>query len=248
MNRFLALVLAGILVNAWAVVHFNIYGEDIEINVTDGGRYSFEPKKAIFTIMVSAGTDSRIFIDEMDYWESPENVEVYKFYEMSRVNAISDINMTFVIPKNWIESVGGSKEGLVVMEKREDVWSEINSVYVGSDDIKHFMRIHVETLPKLIALGVEVFPEETEDVTIEDIKEEVGEESCAVPGAWSECENGRRTRTVEILVNGMCVSQEETGICFTNLNKELIFPKLIVAFVLLTVGMVSYFIFKLKGL
>lgn len=252
MNRQFLLVLF-ILMSCWAAPSITIEGNDISINITDGGRYTFEPKKALYSFIVSAGSHSKIFINEIDYGESPPDTEVYNFFEMSKVNAISELNMTFVFPKNWLETVGGHHDDLVIMELRDTTWSEINSIYSGADDVKHFVKIRVETLPDLIALGVEVWPEpdttkepeETESPTENGKTEGV---NCAEPGDWSECSNGRRTRSAEILVNGVCVGQTKSGICFTDLDGGLWIPRLVVLFVLVTVGCVSYFVFKLKGL
>jgi len=230
-----------------------VSGDNISINVTQGGTYTFEPGRALYSFIVSAGSHSTIFINKIEYDESPPNTAVYKFLEMGQVNAVSDLNMTFVFPKNWLESVGGHKDNLVIMELRDTTWSEINSRYFGADDAKHFVKIRVETLPDLVALGVEVWTgtEETEEPEEDEAPTENGKTegvTCAEPGDWSECSNGRKTRTAEILVNGVCVEQAESGICFTDLDEELWIPRLVVLFVLVTVACVSYFVFKLKGL
>ena len=242
-----------VLMSCWADPSVIIDGDDISINFTSGGRYTFNPKQAIYSFSVSAGADSRLTIDEINYDESPPNTEVYRFLETSKYNPISDLNMTFSFPTYWLENVGGHSDNLVIMELRDTTWSEINSKYVGESGIRHFVEIWVESLPKLIALGVEVLPtaadtEELEETEAPTENGKAGEISCAEPGDWGECSNGRRTRTTEILINGICVEHEESGICFTDLNRELWIPRFVVLFVLVTVGCISYFVFKLKGL
>gem|GEM_PF-7076689 len=118
-------------------------------------------------------------------------------------------------------------------------WKELDVNYVGADATKYYYEVNLDSL-SLFALGIKKPAEEEEG-------EKVVQE-CPPPTEWSECENDKQTRTVYKLVDGKCVPKVETRECP---KAETVWPswlpKLVIAFVLLILIAVAYYLFRLRS-
>ena len=235
------LLLVGLLLALAAAESVSVqYSPSFEANISNGGDFTFYPNKSIHSISVSAGPDSTIRWRKLTgVSREPPNMIVYKYLEISKVNAISDIQIVFSVSKSWLESQEASPTDVVIKKRVDGDWIELKRYYEAQDVIRHFYKVRMDSL-STFAIGIRDYDE--------IIGESTGPEECGLPTEWSECSDGKRTRVVEELVGGNCIPRNEVRDCPVELKTGPNPLVTVVIFAMIAmVGLLGFPIVKNKG-
>jgi PGF-pre-PGF domain-containing protein len=234
------LLLAGLLLALVAAESVSVqYQPNFEANISNGGDFTFFPNRTLWSISVSAGPDARLRYRELTgVSRDAPHMKVYKYVEIAKENAVSDIDIIFAVPKNWLKNENASATDVVIKKRVGGDWVELNRYYEAQDLLRNFYRVRMDTL-STFAIGVRDY---------EEIVEDTGPEGCAPPTEWSECADGKRTRVVEELVGGNCIPRNEVRDCPVELKTS---PNPLVTVVILAmiamVGLLGFPIVRNKG-
>lgn len=186
------------------------YHPSFEANMTLGGEFTFMLNRTVWNISVSAGPDGRLRYRDLEgVSRPPDGMTVYKYIEITKVNAVSDITLVFAVPKNWLKNNGADEDNVAIVKRVGGDWVMLNRYYQDEDLLRHFFRTRMESL-STFAIGV------VHETKVTPPLEEPVQE-CESPSEWSQCIAGKRARTVYEKVDGNCLPKNEVMDCAVEL-------------------------------
>lgn len=211
--------------------HEVTYGNIVEIIANEAGTYKAKPNKTVYEIEAIMKGGSRLTSEEKDALEGGPDMDVYKYILLDG-KGVMGITLKLAIPRDWIEKNGLEKGDVVLVKKIDGKWINVDLAFLDSDTGNYYY----EFVGSFGTLAIGANPKEETATKI----------VCNAPTGWSECIGGNQTRTVESLIDGKCIPQNDVQKCPP---KQSLFwrswiPKIVILALLAFIVTISYFIFR----
>ncbi|MBI5697982.1 MAG: PGF-pre-PGF domain-containing protein [Thaumarchaeota archaeon] len=166
--------------------------------------------------------------------------KVYHYIEVSKTNItdadVSKVKINFKVEKSWITANGINESTIALNRYADNKWNKLTTSKVSED----ISDIYFEAESP----GLSVFV-----ITCEEKVAVLACPTCQSPSAWSDCVNGKQTRTnykCDSSTNYQCQSYTETKDCAITLPKEI--PTWVYAVVIIVVIAVVLIVMKFRGI